>query len=146
MEGRSAAADGRKEGNFVAGAQRRAPSDEFLVARGHHRGAIAREFRVVSGVLREKVFDGGTFGQVEGVVGATNNLLELAEKQDLDPDRLNGNGHGGIVTPEAGCSQRSGARGDLRVKLGLRGVGHGLRDKHAGQGIVAGVRVFADWV
>jgi hypothetical protein len=53
----SAAAHGREKRDFVAGADRRIPGGEFLVARSDNRGAVFCELRMARGVESEELLD-----------------------------------------------------------------------------------------
>src|ERR1700730_11886657 len=99
------AAHGGKERDFITGMERRAPSGEFLVAGGHHRGAEARKRGLPGGVPGEEFFDKRAFGDVGGVFGAADDFLETAEKEHLDADGWSGGSHVEIVTRGGGCSQ-----------------------------------------
>lgn len=76
----SAAAHGREKGDFVAGAQRRFPCSEFLVARSNYRGAIFCQLRMACRVKCEKLFDRCGFGRVDGILGTADEFFETAEE------------------------------------------------------------------
>src|SRR3954451_25247080 len=61
-----ASADRRQERDFVAGGQRGVPRGEFLVTRGHQRGAVACKLGRTGGVLIENLLDGRAFGEMDG--------------------------------------------------------------------------------
>jgi hypothetical protein len=84
----SATAHGREKRDFVAGAERRIPRGEFLVARGDHRGAVFCELGMARGVESEKLLDRRGVYELDGIVGAAGEFLEAAEKEDADANRL----------------------------------------------------------
>jgi len=84
----SAAAHGREKGDFVTGAERRIPSGKFLVARSDNRGAVFCELGMAGGIESEKVLDGRGVCELDGMLGMAGELLETAEKEDRDANRL----------------------------------------------------------
>ena len=77
------------------------PRRELLIAGGDQGRAILLKFGVPVGIVGEKRFDVGVGRQVYGFVGASGDLFEAAEKQNLDADRLGNGRHERIVT----CAQ-----------------------------------------
>jgi hypothetical protein len=92
-----AAADGRKEGDFVAGAERSIPRGEFLIAGSDDGGAEFCEFGIFCGVEGEELFDGGSVGEIEGLFCVAGKVFETAEEEDFDADGLGDGGHNWIV-------------------------------------------------
>ncbi len=76
----SAAAHGRQKGDFVAGAQRRIPGGEFLVARSDYRGAILCQLRMARSVKSEELLDRCCVGGLDGILGVACELFEAAEE------------------------------------------------------------------
>ncbi len=76
----SAAAHGRQKGDFVAGAQRRIPCSEFLVARSNYRRAVFCQLRMARSVKSKKLLDRCGFGGLDGILGLTCKLFETAEE------------------------------------------------------------------
>ena len=74
------------------------PRRELLIAGGDQGRAILLKFGVTAGILGKKRFDVGVDGQVYGFAGASGDLFEAAEKQNLDADRLGNGSHETIVT------------------------------------------------
>jgi hypothetical protein len=103
--GRSASADRGKEGDFVAGVERRAPSGEFAIVRGDQRGAEAGELGMASAIVGEELLDARAVGEVDRIFGAADNLCQAAEEEDFDAHGLCSAWHKGIVTPAAGGGQ-----------------------------------------
>jgi hypothetical protein len=66
--------------------QRRAPRSEFLIARGHQRAAVAREFVVSRDEAREKVLDARTRGEFYKFLRDAGDFLEAAKEKNLYPD------------------------------------------------------------
>jgi len=77
----SASTHGRKEGDFVAGSQRRAPGGEFLVTRGDQRRPVGGELRVELAIAGKEIFDACAFGDVDAILRASYDLLEAAEEE-----------------------------------------------------------------
>src|SRR5712664_2752315 len=98
-----AAAHGMKEGDFVAGAERRVPGGEFLVAGGDERRAVFCELGIPGGIKSEELFDGGGVCGVDRVLGLADEVLEAAEGEDFQANGLGNGGHRGIVTRAQGC-------------------------------------------
>ncbi len=97
----SAAAHGRKESHFVAGAERSVPGSKFLIAGSDHGRAVFHEFRNARCIEGEELFYGRGIGEIEGFFGMADNIFQAAEEQDLHPDSLRNRGHKGIVTRAA---------------------------------------------
>ncbi len=94
----SAAAHGRKKGNFVAGMERGIPVGEFLIERGDDGRAVFGEYGMARGVQCEELFERGEFGNFGGVLRQADDVLQAPEKEHLDADSSGDGGHGGIVT------------------------------------------------
>jgi hypothetical protein len=94
----SAAAHGRKEGDFVAGVERGVPGGEFLIARGDYGGAIFREFGNLTCVGAEELFNGGVGWEIDAVFLEAGEIFEAAKEEDFDADGLGGGWHKSIVT------------------------------------------------
>jgi len=102
--GASAAAHGRKEGDFVAGVERSVPGGEFLVTGGDERGAEFCELGMAGGEKGEELFDGGGVGGSDGFFGVAEDFFQAAEEEDFDANGLGDGWHGGIVTRMRGWS------------------------------------------
>jgi hypothetical protein len=98
IEVASAATYRRKKGDFVAGMQRRAPSGEFLIARGYQGGAEAGQLRAARNEGGEKLLDTRTGRQFDRFLGSACNFPEAAEEENLYVDGRRYAAHGGIVT------------------------------------------------
>src|SRR6266849_3698744 len=109
---RLAAAHGREESDFIAGTERRAPSREFLVARGDQRRAETRELRLYVDAAGEEVLDARAFADFDNFFGAARDFLEAAEEKDLHANGWRYAAHGGIVTREGARGQSGGVRRD----------------------------------
>jgi len=105
----SATAYRRQEGNFIASMKDGIPRREFLIAGGDERRAVLLKFGVTAGIAGKERFDIGLRGEVYGFVGAPSDLLQAAEKQNLDADRLGNGRHDTIVT----CDEDMGLVGQL---------------------------------
>ena len=75
-----AAADGRKESNFVTGRKRRTPAGIFLIHRSGDRWTELSELRELAAVALEEIFDAGTVGEFGIVLTEADNVFELAEE------------------------------------------------------------------
>ena len=84
----SAAAHGREKRDFVAGAERRIPGGEFLVARSDNRGAVFCELGMPRGVESEELLDRRGICELHGMLGMAGEFLKAAEKEDRDANRL----------------------------------------------------------
>jgi hypothetical protein len=93
-----AAADGREEGDFVAGMERSVPGSEFLVAGSNDGRTEFREFGIFCGVEGEELFDRGVVREIEGLFRVTGKIFETAEEEDFDANGLGDRGHDWIVT------------------------------------------------
>ena len=80
----SAAADGREEADFVAGAERSVPGGEFLVACGDKRSAELEKLWAGRGASGEEVFDYGAIAKFDGFLGGAVKLLQAAEIENFD--------------------------------------------------------------
>src|SRR4029077_811265 len=98
IEVASAANSRRKKGDFVAGMQRRAPCDEFLIARGYQGGAETGQLRPARNEGGEKLLDTGAGRQFDRFLRSARNFLEAAEEENLYLDGRRNAAHGGIVT------------------------------------------------
>ena len=98
IEVTSAATYWRKECDFVAGMQRRAPSGEFLIARGYQGGAESGQLRPARNEAGEKFLDTRTGRQFDRFLGSARNFPEAAEEENLYLDGRRYTAHGGIVT------------------------------------------------
>jgi hypothetical protein len=101
-----AAAHGRQEGDFVAGAERSVPGGEFLIAGGDEGGAELGELGMAVGVEGEELLDGGGVGGGDGFFGVAEDFLEAAEEENFEANGLRDGGHGGIVTRGRAWGQR----------------------------------------
>jgi len=93
LEGRghgdgSAAAHGRKEGHFVAGAKRSVPGSKFLIAGSDHGRAVFCEFGNARRIESEEFLDGGGVGEIEELLGMAKDIFQAAKEQDLHADGL----------------------------------------------------------
>jgi hypothetical protein len=79
----SAAADGRKEGYFVAGAERSVPGSKFLIAGSDHGRTVFCKFGNARGVESEEFLDGGGVGEIEGFLLVADYIFQAAKEQDL---------------------------------------------------------------
>jgi hypothetical protein len=98
----SATAYGWQEGNFIASMKNGVPRCELLIAGRDQRRAVLLKFGVTAGILGKEGFDIGLGRKVDGFLGASGDLFQAAEKQNLDADRLGNGRHETIVT----CVQR----------------------------------------
>ncbi|GAC1625654.1 MAG: hypothetical protein PVS2B2_08520 [Candidatus Acidiferrum sp.] len=98
MRGCSASADRGKKSNFIARAERSGPGDEFLIARSNQGATKFLEFGIAAGDAEEKIFDGGSLGQLGGFLRAAEKLLDLAEEKNVYANGLGDGWHKGIVT------------------------------------------------
>jgi hypothetical protein len=74
------------------------PWGELLITGGDQRRAILPKFGVSSGVVGKKRFDVGLRREIYGFLGASGDLFEAAEKENLDADGLGNGRHETIVT------------------------------------------------
>jgi hypothetical protein len=84
----SAAAHGREKGDFVAGAERRIPGGELLIARSDHRGAVFCKIRNPRRVDSEELLNRHCVCELDGIFGMAGEFLKAAEKQDFHANRL----------------------------------------------------------
>lgn len=78
------------------------PWRKLLIAGSDQRRAILPEVGVTAGIVGKKRFDIGFGRKVYGVLGASSDLLQATEKQNLDAYGLGNGRHETIVT----CVQR----------------------------------------
>lgn len=107
---RLTAADGREEGDFVAGVKRRVPRCELLIAGGDHGGAIFGELGNARRVEGEELLDGGSIGDFDRFLGMADDILQAAEEEDLNAQDLRDSGHKQIVSRAECCSQPEGKK------------------------------------
>jgi hypothetical protein len=86
--GTSAAAHGRKEGDFIAGMERGVPGGEFLIARSDDGGAVFGEVGNALGEKSEELLDGGGVLEFHGIFGAAQEFFEAPKEKDFDADGL----------------------------------------------------------
>lgn len=56
-------------------------------------------------VAGKEIFDGRTFGEIDGFFGVADNFFQTAEEEDLDANCGGGGWHRRIVTLRKSCGQ-----------------------------------------
>jgi len=75
-----------------------------LIAGGDYRGAVFREFGILTDVGVEELFDGGVGWEIDAVFLEAGEIFEASKEENFNANGLGGGWHKGIVT-------RSGGRG-----------------------------------
>ena len=78
--------------------KRSVPGGKFAIARGYERAAVGQEFGMAGGIARKDVFEGGPFGDFNGVLGLTDYFFEAAEEEHGDANGWRSLFHEEIVT------------------------------------------------
>lgn len=84
----SATADGREEGDFIAGVKPGVPCGKFLVTRRHHGRAIFLELGNALGIESEELLDRAHLREVQGFFRLPHDIFQAAEEKDPHADGL----------------------------------------------------------
>jgi len=96
--GRLASADRWKEGDFIAGVERSAPSGEFAIAGSDQRGAETGQLGMASAIVGEELLDARAVGEIGKIFCAADDIFKAAEEKHFDAHGLRSAWHRGIVT------------------------------------------------
>jgi hypothetical protein len=92
------AADRGDESDLVTVFEGSIPGGELLVAGSDERRTEGGEFRVARGKVCEKIIDCGAVAKFDGIVGATEEVFDLAEEEHGYANTLRDRWHTRIVT------------------------------------------------
>jgi len=73
-----------------------------LIAGGYERRAILPELWMASSAGAKEMLEGRSFGEFQRFLAAADDILQAAEEEHFDANRLGDSGHQGIVARPMG--------------------------------------------